>query len=85
MKNIKFLAGLFLIFTAFTFTSCDNEPIDPEIDLGPGNGGGNRPARRGPERDARPAGKGRAGATAAKPGRPPQPADRTGRGRAPQR
>jgi hypothetical protein len=39
MKNIKFLAGLFLIFTAFTFTSCDNEPIDPAIDLG--NIGGN--------------------------------------------
>ena len=34
MKNIKFLAGLFLIVTAFTFTSCVNEPIDPAIDLG---------------------------------------------------
>lgn len=42
MKNIKFLAGLFLIFTAFTFTSCDNEPIDPAIDLG--NVGGNTAA-----------------------------------------
>lgn len=33
MKNIKHLAGIFLILTAFTFTSCDNEPIDPNIDL----------------------------------------------------
>lgn len=33
MKNIKLLAGIFLILTAFTFTSCDNEPIDPNIDL----------------------------------------------------
>jgi hypothetical protein len=34
MKNIKFLAAIFLIFTAFTFTSCENEPIDSAIDLG---------------------------------------------------
>lgn len=43
MKNIKFLTGIFLILTAFTFTSCDNEPIDPAIDLdnfGGGNNGG---------------------------------------------
>ncbi len=33
MKNIKFLAGIFLILTAFTFTSCENEPIDPAINL----------------------------------------------------
>lgn len=43
MKNIKFLTGLILILSAFTFTSCDNEPIDPAIDLdefGGGNNGG---------------------------------------------
>lgn len=40
MKSIKFLTGLFLIFTVFTFTSCDNEPIDPAIDLN-NNGNGN--------------------------------------------
>ncbi|UPT70194.1 MAG: DUF6252 family protein [Flavobacterium sp. JAD_PAG50586_2] len=33
MKNIKFLAAIFLIFAAFTFTSCENEPIDSAIDL----------------------------------------------------
>lgn len=33
MKNIKFFAGIFLIVTAFTFSSCDNEPIDSAIDL----------------------------------------------------
>ena len=31
MKNIKFLAGIFLIVTFF---SCTNEPIDSAIDLG---------------------------------------------------
>lgn len=31
MKNIKFLAGILLVFTALTFTSCDIEPIDPNI------------------------------------------------------
>ncbi|MEO5776727.1 MAG: DUF6252 family protein [Flavobacterium sp.] len=44
MKNIKLLAGIFLILTAFTFTSCDNEPIDSAIDLDDftpiGGGGG---------------------------------------------
>ena len=43
MKNIKFLSALILIFTAFTFTSCVNEPIDSAIDLSnpnPDNGGG---------------------------------------------
>lgn len=39
MKNLRILFGIFLVLTAFTFTSCDNEPIDSEIDLG--NGGGN--------------------------------------------
>ena len=33
MKNIKILAGIFLILTAFTFTSCDVEPIDSAIVL----------------------------------------------------
>ncbi len=33
MKNIKFLVGIFLFLTAFTFTSCENEPIDPAIDI----------------------------------------------------
>ncbi|MBP6557460.1 MAG: hypothetical protein KA213_03785 [Flavobacterium sp.] len=42
MKNIKFLAGIFLFLTAFTFISCDNEPIDSAIDLDNfGGGGGN--------------------------------------------
>jgi hypothetical protein len=43
MKSIKLIVGLFLIFTAFTFTSCDNEPIDSSIELNNGgnNGGGN--------------------------------------------
>lgn len=43
MKNIKFLTGIFFILAAFTFTSCDNEPIDPALDLdnfGGGNNGG---------------------------------------------
>lgn len=44
MKNIKFFIGLFLIFTAFTFTSCDNEPIDSAIDLDDFNNGTNGPA-----------------------------------------
>ncbi len=33
MKNIKLVAGIFLIFTAFNFTSCETEPIDSAIDL----------------------------------------------------
>ncbi|TBX68803.1 hypothetical protein EZL74_08405 [Flavobacterium silvisoli] len=33
MKNIKLLAGLFLIFTALTFSSCETEPIDSAIVL----------------------------------------------------
>ncbi len=33
MKNIKLVAGIFLIFTTFTFTSCDVEPIDSAINL----------------------------------------------------
>ncbi len=41
MKNIKFIAGVFFILTAFTFSSCDNEPIDPSINLDDFNPGGN--------------------------------------------
>ena len=44
MKNIKFLAGIVLFLTAFTFTSCDNEPIDPAIDLDNFGGGNAGPA-----------------------------------------
>ena len=33
MKNIKLITSIFLIFTAFTFTSCDVEPIDSAINL----------------------------------------------------
>jgi hypothetical protein len=31
MKNIKLFAGIFLILTVFTFTSCENEPIDAAL------------------------------------------------------
>lgn len=34
MNKIKLIAGIFLILTSFTFTSCENEPIDGAIDLG---------------------------------------------------
>ncbi|WP_293895167.1 DUF6252 family protein [Flavobacterium sp.] len=43
MKNIKLLAGIFLILTAFTFSSCETEPIDSAInldDFGNHTGGG---------------------------------------------
>jgi hypothetical protein len=43
MKNIKLVAGIFLILTAFTFTSCETEPIDSAINLDdftPVGGGG---------------------------------------------
>jgi hypothetical protein len=33
MKNIKLIGGIFLILTAFIFTSCENEPVDSYIDL----------------------------------------------------
>lgn len=33
MNKIKLIAGIVLILTSFTFTSCDNEPIDSAIDL----------------------------------------------------
>ena len=41
MKNYKILIGLFFILTAFTFTSCENEPIDSAIDLDDFDNGGN--------------------------------------------
>jgi hypothetical protein len=34
MNKIKFIAGIFLILTSFTFTSCDIEPIDSYLDPG---------------------------------------------------
>lgn len=40
MKNIKLIAGFFLILTSFTFTSCENEPIDSAINLDDFGGGG---------------------------------------------
>lgn len=40
MKNIKLLAGIFFILTSFTFTSCENEPIDSAINLDDFGGGG---------------------------------------------
>lgn len=33
MKNIKIIGSLLLLFTALTFTSCENEPLDPELNL----------------------------------------------------
>ncbi|WP_333876124.1 DUF6252 family protein [Flavobacterium sp.] len=44
MKNFKFLTGIFLIVTAFTFTSCDNEPIDSALNLDDFGGGNTGPA-----------------------------------------
>jgi hypothetical protein len=40
MKNIKLIGGLLLIITAFTFISCENEPIDSAINLDDFDGGG---------------------------------------------
>jgi hypothetical protein len=33
MKNIKLLAGILLIFSVFIFNSCDNEPVDPGLNV----------------------------------------------------
>lgn len=41
MKKIKFLTFFAVIFTAFNFVSCDNEPIDPAIAIGGENPGEN--------------------------------------------
>ncbi|TPD70711.1 fibronectin type III domain-containing protein [Flavobacterium microcysteis] len=35
MNKLKFLAAFALIFTAFNFSSCDNEPLDSAIDPNP--------------------------------------------------
>lgn len=40
MKKIKFLSALIVLFSTFTFTSCDNEPIDSAIDPSSGGGSG---------------------------------------------
>lgn len=40
MKKIKFLSALIVLFSALTFTSCDNEPIDSAIDPSSGGGSG---------------------------------------------
>lgn len=44
MKNIKFLSALVVLFSAFTFTSCDNEPIDSALNPDDFGGGGNATA-----------------------------------------
>jgi hypothetical protein len=43
MNKIKLILGIFFILTAFTFTSCENEPIDSAIDLDDFNNGSNVP------------------------------------------
>lgn len=50
MKNIKIIGRLLLLFAAISFTSCENEPIDPYIDLtNPGNNSGSFTAKIGTE------------------------------------
>lgn len=44
MNKMKFIAGMFLFLASFTFTSCENEPIDGAIDLDDFGGGNNGPA-----------------------------------------
>lgn len=42
MKKIKLITAVLVFFAAFNLTSCDNEPIDPAINLNNGgNNGGN--------------------------------------------
>lgn len=43
MKKIKLASLLVLFISALTFISCDNEPIDSNINLGDFNNGGNNP------------------------------------------
>lgn len=39
MSKIKYLSAFLLLFTAFTFTSCEDiEPLDPTVVLNPGDG-----------------------------------------------
>ena len=48
MKKLKIIGSLLLLFTAVIFTSCENEPIDPTIDLtNPGNTSGQFTAKIG--------------------------------------
>ena len=35
MNKIKFITAIAIFFVSFGLTSCDNEPIDPAIDLNP--------------------------------------------------
>ena len=45
MNKLRFLSVIIILFSTFTLTSCDNEPIDPAIDLNnPNNGGNQTPA-----------------------------------------
>lgn len=44
MNKIKLLAGIVLVLTSFSFTSCENEPIDGAINLDDFGGGNNDPA-----------------------------------------
>ena len=44
MKRIKLIVGIFLVLSAFSFTSCTNEPIDSAINLDDFGGGNNGPA-----------------------------------------
>ena len=39
MKTIKSILTLFVLSLAFTTVSCDNEPVDPALDLSAGGGG----------------------------------------------
>ena len=37
MSKFKYLSAFLLLFTAFTFTSCDNEPLDSNVVINPGD------------------------------------------------
>ena len=39
MKTIKSIVTLFVLTLAFTTVSCDNEPVDPDLEIGGGGGG----------------------------------------------
>ena len=43
MKSIKLIAIILLTLTAFTFTSCENEPVDSAINLADFNRGEGAP------------------------------------------
>jgi len=40
MKTIKSIITLFILTLALTTVSCDNEPVDPDLNLSNGGGGG---------------------------------------------